>query len=73
VCLADRGFADPALRTHLRRLGGHFRIRIQGSCGVTRPGHRSAKVQDFPLAPGRALFLHHGALTADPFGPVSLA
>jgi hypothetical protein len=73
VFLADRGFADTALMTHLRRLGWHFRIRIKGSFGVTRPGHRSAKVQDFTLAPGRALFLHHVALTADHFGPVSLA
>lgn len=73
VFLADRGFADTALMTHLRRLGWHFRIRIKGSFGVTRLGHRSAKVQDFTLAPGRALFLHHVALTADHFGPVSLA
>jgi hypothetical protein len=73
VFLADRGFADTALMTHLRRLGWHFRIRIKGSFGVTRPGHRSAKVQAFTLAPGRALFLHHVALTADHFGPVSLA
>lgn len=73
VFLADRGFADTALMTHLRRLGWHFRIRIKGSFGVTRPGHRSAKVGDFTLAPGRALFLHHVALTADHFGPVSLA
>jgi Transposase DDE domain len=73
VFLADRGFADTALMTHLRRLGWHFRIRIKGSFGVTRPGHRSAKVEDFTLAPGRALFLHHVALTADHFGPVSLA
>jgi hypothetical protein len=73
VFLADRGFADTALMTHLRRLGWHFRIRIKGSFGVTRPGHRSTKVQDFTLAPGRALFLHHVALTADHFGPVSLA
>jgi len=58
---------------HLRRLGWHFRLRLKASFGVTRPGHRSCKVADFSLAPGRALFLHNVALTADHFGPVSLA
>lgn len=73
VFLADRGFADTALLAHLRRLGWHFRIRIKASFGVTRPGQRPCKVEDFTLAPGRALFLHHVAITAEHFGPVSLA
>jgi hypothetical protein len=73
VMLADRGFADTAFLTHLRRLGWHFRIRIKTNFGVVRPGHRPCKVEDFTLAPGRALFLHHVAITADHFGPVSLA
>ena len=73
VCLADRGFADTALLAHLRRLGWHFRIRIKASFGVQRPGQRPCKVEDFALAPGRALFLHNVAITADHFGPVSLA
>jgi hypothetical protein len=30
-------------------------------------------VEDFALAPGRALFLHNVAITAEQFGPVSLA
>lgn len=62
VFLADRGFADTALLAHLRRLRWHFRIRIKASFGVTRPGHRPCKVEDFTLAPGRALFLHHVAI-----------
>jgi hypothetical protein len=73
VFLADRGFADTALLAHLRRLHWHFRIRIKASFGVTRPGHRPCKVEDFKLAPGRALFLHHVAITANHFGPISLA
>ena len=73
VFLADRGFADMDLLAHLRRLGWHYRIRIKASFQVTRPGHRPCKVEDFKLAPGRALFLHHVQLTAARFGPVSLA
>jgi Transposase DDE domain len=73
VFLADRGFADTALLAHLRRLGWHFRIRIKASFGVTRPGQQPCKVEDFTLAPGRAIFLHTVAITAEPFGPISLA
>jgi hypothetical protein len=73
VFLADRGFADTKLLGHLRRLGWHFRIRIKASFGVTRSGQRPCKVEDFKLAPGRALFLHHVAITAEHFGPISLA
>jgi hypothetical protein len=73
VFLADRGFADTALMAHLRRLGWHFRIRIKASFGVARSGHPPCKVADFTLAPGRAIFLHHVTITADRFGPVSLA
>ena len=73
VFLADRGFADTELLAHLRWLGWHFRIRIKASFGVTRPGQRPCKVEDFKLAPGRAIFLHHVAITAEHFGPVSLA
>lgn len=73
VFLADRGFADTELMAHLRRLGWHFRIRIKASFGVMRPGQPACKVEDFALAPGRALFLHNVAITAEQFGPVSLA
>jgi DDE family transposase len=73
VFLADRGFADTHLLAHLRRLRWHFRIRIKASFGVTRVGQPPCKVEDFTLAPGRAIFLHNVAITADHFGPVSLA
>jgi hypothetical protein len=58
---------------HLRRLGWHFRIRVKAGFGVMRPGQRPCKIEDFTLAPGRALFLHNVAITAEHFGPVSLA
>jgi hypothetical protein len=73
VFLADRGFADMELLAQLRRLGWHFRIRIKATFSILRPGHSSGKVEDFSLAPGRAVFLHKGAITAEQFGPVSLA
>lgn len=73
VFLADRGFADTALLAHLRRLGWHFRIRIKATFTVLRPGQPACKVDEFSLAPGRALFLHNVAITTEPFGPVSLA
>jgi Transposase DDE domain len=73
VFLADRGFADTALLAQLRRLGWHFRIRLKATFTVLRPGQPDCKVEAFALAPGRALFLHNVAITAEPFGPVSLA
>ncbi|MGE4096563.1 MAG: hypothetical protein AB7G75_37690 [Candidatus Binatia bacterium] len=59
--------------TQLRRVGWHFRIRIKATFNVVRPGQAICKVEDFALAPGRALFLHNVAITAKQFGPVSLA
>jgi hypothetical protein len=73
VFLADRGFADTALLAQVRRGGWHFRIRLKATFTVLRPGQPGCKVEDFALAPGRALFLHNVAITAEPFGPVSLA
>jgi len=73
VFLADRGFADTALLAQLRRLGWHFRIRIKAPFSVLRPGQPTCKVEEFVLAPGRALFLHNVAITTEQFGPVSLA
>jgi hypothetical protein len=73
VFLADRGFADTELLAQLRRLGWHFRIRIKATFTVLRPGQLPGKVEEFALAPGRALFLHNVAITGEQFGPVSLA
>lgn len=73
VFLADRGFADTRLLAHLRRLGWHFRIRIKATFSVRRPGQPACKVEDFSLAPGRALFLQHVKITAEALGSVSLA
>jgi DDE family transposase len=73
VFLADRGFADTELLAQLRELGWHFRIRMKATFTVRRPGQAVCKVEDFPLAPGRALFLQNVAITAEQYGPVSLA
>jgi hypothetical protein len=73
VFVADRGFADTELLAQVRRLGWHLRMRLKASFGGARAGHLPCKVEDFPLAPGRALVLHHGAITAEHYGPVSLA
>lgn len=70
---AARGFADTALVAQWRRVGGHFRLRIKASFRVLRPGQRSCQGEDFPLAPGRALFFHKVAITAKACGPVSVA
>ena len=61
------------LLAQLRRLGWHFRIRIKATFTALRPGQPACKVDDFALAPGRALFLQNVAITAEQFGPVSLA
>jgi len=73
VFLADRGFADTELFAHLRRLGWHFRIRIKANFSILRPGQPACKVEEFVLAPERALCLHNVAITTEQFGPVSLA
>ena len=73
VFLADRGFADTELLAQLRRLGWHFRIRLKATFSVRRFGQPHCKVDDFALAPGRALFLHNVAITGAQVGPVSLA
>jgi hypothetical protein len=73
VVLADRGFADTELLAQLRRVGWHFRIRLKAPFTVLRPGQGVSKMEDFALAPGRALFLQNVAITGEPLGPVSLA
>ena len=73
VFLADRGFADTELLAHLRRLRWHFRIRLKATFSVRRPGQPACQIEDFSLAPGRALFLLNVAITGEHFGPVSLA
>jgi hypothetical protein len=44
VFLADRGFADTALMSHLRRLGWHWRIRIKAKFWIDRCGHAAFQV-----------------------------
>jgi hypothetical protein len=51
----------------------HTSLRIKATLSVLCPHRPACKVEDFALAPGRALFLHNVAITAEQFGPVSLA
>lgn len=72
VFLADRGFADTELMEHVRKLGWHYRIRIKKSFLVYYEGQWRS-VDEFGLQPGEALFLNDVYLTAQEYGPVSLA
>ena len=45
VFLADRGFADTRLTSHIKKLGWHFRIRIKKSFWVHLPGRKPCKVE----------------------------
>src|SRR5262245_11506136 len=73
VFLADRGFADTELMSHLRQLGWHWRIRIKSNCWIDRCSHTALQVGDVWLAPGQARFWRHVWLTAKRFGPVHRA
>jgi len=73
VFLADRGFADTALMTHLTKLGWQWRIRLKGNFWVHRHGHRPCKAQRITPPSGQALFWHNVFLTARKYGPVHLA
>jgi hypothetical protein len=73
VFLADRGFADTELMTHLRRLGWHWRIRIKSSFWLYRPGRRRCKVAQLAVARGHACFWHRVCITEKHYGLVHLA
>jgi hypothetical protein len=73
VLTADRGCADTHLMAHLVRLGWHWRIRINGSCWIDRPGQRRGTVNRMSLGSGKARFWHHVYLTKQVYGPVHLA
>ena len=71
MLLADRGFADVALRRWCKRLGGGYRLRIKRNFRVYRRGHGRAFGK--PLLPtrrGNAVVLHDGSLTGERDGPV---
>jgi len=73
VFLADRGFADTELMTHLHRLGWHWRIRVKSSFWLSRPGRRCCKVAQLAVARGHACFWHRVCITEKHYGPVHLA
>lgn len=73
VFLADRGFADTQLMTHLNRLGWHFRIRIKSNFWI-HPTHSAPfQVGDLKLEPGHVTFWQGVSMTEKHFGPVNLA
>ena len=73
VFLADRGFADTQLMSHLRQLGWHFRIRIKTNFWI-HPSHlASFQVGEIELKPGHMCFWQGVSMTDKHFGPVHLA
>lgn len=73
VFLADRGFADISLMSHVKKLGWHFRIRIKKNFWIYQDGCNPYQVSDLPLRPGECIFLHNVYITADKYGPVCLS
>ncbi|MEE8292425.1 MAG: transposase [Candidatus Tectomicrobia bacterium] len=73
VFLADRGFADTQLMSHLRHLGWHFRIRITCNFWI-HPCHQAPlQVGAIDLKPGHMTFWQQVLRTDKRFGPVHLA
>src|SRR6266849_8223590 len=73
VLLADRGFADTQLMSHLSQLGWHFRIRIKANFWM-HPSHlASFQVGEIELKPGHMCFWQGVSMTDKHFGPVHLA
>jgi hypothetical protein len=73
VLLADRGFADTQLMSHLRQLGWHFRIRIKANFWI-HPSHlASFQVGAIALQPGHMCFWQGVSMTDKHLGPVHLA
>jgi len=73
VLLADRGFADTQLLSHLRQLGWHFRLRIKAKCWIP-PGHwASFQVGAIALKPGHLCCWQGVSRTDKHCGPVPLA
>lgn len=73
IFLADRGFADNQLMALCRRLNWRFRIRIKSNFTIYQGDKRHSQVQDYVLAAGKSIFLHHVYLTEHKHGPVHLA
>jgi hypothetical protein len=73
VFLADRGFADTQLRSHLTGLGWHWRMRIKSNFWI-HPSHlASFQVGEIALQPGHMSFWQGVSMTDKRFGPVHLA
>jgi hypothetical protein len=73
VFLADRGFADTQLMSHLHQLGWHFRIRIKTNFWIHPSPLASFQVGEIELKPGHMCFWQGVSMTDKHFGPVHLA
>jgi len=73
VFLADRGFADISLMSHVKKLGWHFRIRIKKNFWIYQDSCNPYQVGNLSLRPGECIFLQNVYITADKYGPVCLS
>ena len=73
VFLADRGFADISLMSHVKKLGWHFHIRIKKNFWIYQDGCNPYQVGNLSLRPGECIFLQNVYITADKYGPVCLS
>jgi len=73
VFLADRGFADTDLMTHLTKLGWQWRIRLKGNFLIYRRGRGRCKANRITPAAGRAILWQNVSITAQQYGPVHIA
>src|SRR5918998_5124050 len=73
VFLADRGFADTQLMSHLTEMGWHFRIWIKAKFWVYPSPLSPFQVGDVELKPGHMTCWQEVQSTDHRFGPVHLA
>jgi Transposase DDE domain len=73
IFLADRGFADTQLMSHLRELGWHFRMRIKSTFWIYPSQLAPFQVGEIALQPGHMSCWQEVSITDKHFGPVHLA
>jgi Transposase DDE domain len=73
IFLADRGFADTQLMSHLRELGWHFRMRIKSTFWIYPSQLAPFQVGEIALKPGHMSCWQEVSITDKHFGPVHLA
>jgi hypothetical protein len=73
LLLADRGFVDVELMKQTTLLGWDFLIRAKSSLLVDRPGHDQTQLGRLTPPKGEIHLIEVAQVTAQRFGPVSLA